>query len=432
MKPTFAEHFLTACGCDQPLRMAVTRTGETSAENWVFTRPFLMIGRRPDSDLVLDHFRISRRHAYVQYLDGGFFCLDLGSRTGTHGGDAAERAGWIERDVAIQVGPFEVRPTWPPLRPVREPRELPSVIWELPATSLKGAICRMERQLILVGRSPSCRIRINQADVSKFHCSLIRTRMGVWVVDLLGKDGVFVNDEPVRCARLDDGDELRIGRHVLRPRYDADPPAMSESPGPSDPVAIAGRVGLDADHLPALPAGFPGKATPARLTFPAPAMPPAGQDLAAILQSQGHAIDPVMSAMVQQFGLMQQQMFDQFHNTMMAMFEGFAAMHREQSEAMRDEIEQVRNLSREIEALQAETDRLLAESKKRDPRSRPSHRPPATLPGSLSLPPLDPSPADANEDGGDIHTLLVRRLATIHNERQGRWQKILGMMSSKS
>ena len=458
MNQAFAEHFLTACGASEPIRVVVSKTGETVSESWVFARPFLVIGRRADSDLVLDHWQISRRHAYLQYLDGGFFCVDLGSRTGTYGGDATERAGWIAPNQTIQVGPYQVRPVWPERQVAAEPRDLPSVVWELPREARGGAMWRMERQLVLVGRSPSCRIRIVEKDVSKFHCSLIRTRLGVWVVDLFGQGGVYLNGFQVRCARLDDGDELRIGRHILRPRYDAPLPDLSRLPHEFGFDAMRNPDDIAPDQLPAVPETFPGTSTPGRLTFPAPAMPPAGTNLAAILQSQGHTIDPVMSAMVQQFGLMQQQMFDQFHQTMMAMFEGFAAMHREQSESMREEIEQVRQLSREIEALQAETERLQTEARKRESAARAAELlrpgpgvPPRPAPAASPGPSSSPTPALSSPSGPvvpgnptrlqplppaetepDIHAVLLRRLTSIHNERQGRWQKILGMMSSRS
>lgn len=452
MKPTFADHFLLACGSEQPLRVTVTKSGETNAERWVFPRPYLVIGRRGDSDLVLDHWQISRRHAYIQYLDGGFFCVDLGSRTGTHGGVASERSGWVPRDQMIRVGPYEVRPTWPPRPPEDSGSnvddESPGVVWELPPRALGSAVWRMDPRLVLVGRSPACKIRLIEKDVSKFHCSLVRTPLGVWVVDLLGQNGITVNGEPVRCSRLDDGDELKIGQHVLRPRYETPPPRLSATD--IVPVLPVGEVPPrpTSSHVPARYERRPGAIAPKRITVPAPAMPPAGVSLSAILEGQSLATDPMMSAMVQQFGLMQQQMFEQFHNTMMAMFDGFAAMHREQSDAMREEIEQVRRLSQEIETLQAEAKQREAAAEAKAKAAPPRPPLPDPVAGLSDWPPRAPSPPPAppaapvgppkktvpgaDDPGSDIHEQLIRRLASIHSERQGRWQKILGMMSNRS
>ena len=51
------------------------------------------------------------------------------------------------------------------------------------------------------------------------------------------------------------------------------------------------------------------------------------------------------------FAKMQQQMFDRFHRSMVAMFEGLAALVCESSPAAREEFEVVRRLDDEIEAL---------------------------------------------------------------------------------
>ena len=133
---------------------------------------------------------------------------------------------------------------------------------------------------------------------------------------------------------------------------------------------------------------------------------------------------------------MQQQMFDQFHQTMMMMFEGFAALHRETSSSIREEFEEVRKLSQEIEALRAETTKLaeattisLQQSalQKSEPRPTPprnGHAPePAKVPPRAKVAPTLPDPHV------DIHAQLCQRLNNIESERQTRWQKILGMMA---
>ena len=429
MNDASLETFLAACGSTEPLRLGVGQRDELGSEARTFRQPFLVIGRRPESDLVLDHWQVSRRHAYLQLIEGRFYCVDLGSRTGTHGGDAAERSGWLERGRAIQIGPFAVRPE-APSTPPKPSGAGPGVTWELPGRAIGQSIWRMDRHLALVGRSPACKIRIVEPDVSKFHCSLVLTPMGVWVVDLLGQKGVLVNGEPVRCARVEDGDEVRVGRHAIRARYDS-PPSPLPRPGSPTIQGVLARV------EPAYPAPIsrPVDGLPARMS------PPAGQDLATVMGTPGGTIDPSVNLLVHQFGLMQQQMFDQFHQTMMMMFEGFAALHREQAGSLREEFDQVRKLSEEIESLRQETARLADEAAKPPPRPRPAtngHSSPtaSTGPAVAPLRPQDPPFKRATppppDPGVDIHSQLLLRLSTIQNERQTRWQKILGMMSSRS
>jgi len=437
--------FLAACGSDEPLRVGVGLRDEMQEEAWMFRQPFLLIGRRPDSDLVIDHWQVSRRHAYLQMIDGEFFCVDLGSRTGTHGGDPSERSGWLEEGRALQIGPYAVRLEWPARR-ARSADALPGVTWELPGRALGQALWRMDRNLVLVGRSPTCRIRIVEPDVSKYHCSLVLTRLGVWAVDLLGQKGLLVNGEPIRCARLEDGDELRVGRHAIRPRYDTPPPPLETV---RIEPALAINDGAATVIRPAPPKG-PTADLPTRF-FPRPSVPawpaaPASSpsqssshELAPQAGNPGILADPGVSMMFQQFGMMQQQMFDQFHQTMLMMFEGFAALHRESAASIREEFEEVRRLSREIEELRAETAKLAEAAAKANERPRPvpngfgpagggDRRPNPALP---QYAPIKKPTSTTPEPEGGIHAQLCLRLTSIENERQNRWQKILGMMNGK-
>ena len=418
--------FLSACGSSGPLRVGVGPRDGAPAEFLTFDQPFLMIGRAPGSDLLLDHWQVSRRHAYLQLIEGRFYCVNLGSRTGTHGGDATERSGWLDRGRAIQIGAYSVHPEQADQSAI-EDLPVPSVTWELPHRSIGQSIWRMDRPLVLIGRSPACRIRVVQPDVSKFHCSLVLTPAGVWVVDLMGQNGVLVNEEPVRFARLNDGDELRLGSHTFRPRYEDELPELAlPAPPPDrpDPGGELARI-TRPRTLPGLSSGT-GQSWSTEGTE---------------LSSPGAPSDPTVALLVQQFGQMQQQMFDQFHNAMMMMFEGFAALHREQTDALREEVDRVRDLSREIEELRTETAKLAEAARKPGP-TRPPERPRPPLNGHQAGPPLPEKQAgaadpirrvtpDAPDPEGDIHAQLCLRLATIQTERQNRWQKILGMMSSR-
>ena len=58
--------------------------------------------------------------------------------------------------------------------------------------------------------------------------------------------------------------------------------------------------------------------------------------------------------LVNQFGLMQQQMFDQFQQAMAMMVQMFGTMHRDQMEVIRAELDQLRELTEEFHALKNE------------------------------------------------------------------------------
>ena len=442
LDPVLLDEFAAECGLDQSFRVEVSLKGDLASQVHEYRQPFLLIGRRGGSDLLLDHWLVSRRHAFLQLIDGRFFCVDLGSRTGTHGGDATERSGWVDPVRAIQIGPYSVRPELPPLVEREVPR-LPVVTWTIPTGSTgESSQWTMNRGLALVGKSPACKIRISEPDVSRFHCGLVLTHNGVWAIDLLSQRPIMVNGQSVRFARIRPGDELQVGRQVLVPDYDlahlgsqfrSAPATRAEVTPNLPPMASTIPFDPSTDHLPAL---SPSVMVPGNL-WPPP-------DLSMTPGAGGStAIDPTVHHLVQQFGAMQQQMFDQFHQTMMMMFEGFAALHRETSGSIRQEFEEVRKLSQEIETLREETARLAeattmsfqapafhSANTRQEPAANGHAAPPqeASKPERTAKTPTKPVPPPANPHV-DIHSQLCARLNSIAAERQTRWQKILAMMA---
>src|SRR5262249_26011434 len=86
--------------------------------------------------------------------------------------------------------------------------------------SLGPTRCPVHRTLVFLGRTDGCKVRLMHSSVSKFHCSLIQTPRGVWIVDLLSRNGVWVNGNKVPWARLEEGDRFEVGDFVLRLRYE--------------------------------------------------------------------------------------------------------------------------------------------------------------------------------------------------------------------
>jgi hypothetical protein len=141
----------------------------------------------------------------------------------------------------------------------------------------------------------------------------------------------------------------------------------------------------------------------------------------------------MLTPLLQQFQAMQQQMFDQFHEGLMAMAQVFTTLHHEQLAALRDELGQLRKLTEEIQDLRAEL---------REPSPQPA------LLGGLGVatasagdglpvagqapsgPPLSDSPRDRKPAPGpevsrDVHLWLAQRIATLQQDRQNRWDRLL-------
>jgi pSer/pThr/pTyr-binding forkhead associated (FHA) protein len=395
--------FLEACGGIRPLYLDIEFQGRHEPVQRILYQPFALIGRESRSDVYLDHPQVSKRHAYLQLIGGRAFCLDLQSRTGTHWEWGPKRSGWLDSQQAVRIGPCWIRirepePNGQPAevqnaRAASEPwadQELPEVTLEFVNRAGKSTSWQMAPVLALVGKSPECRVHLVGNSVSRFHCSLIRTPRGVWVIDLLGRGGVAVNDLPVRCSRLDEGDQLQVGKFIIHVHYDTEPIA---DPRPATEMAANGLQSSvnDISVLSALPQQP--KQNPTEVLapyYPEPAdelgpdndlavaepalaaevIPPAqaeqarvpvhssGGDLVlAPVQpslSQAELTQAIMIPVARQLGLMQQQMFDQFQQAMMMMFQMFNTLQRDQVGLISEELQHLRELSEEVHALQVE------------------------------------------------------------------------------
>jgi pSer/pThr/pTyr-binding forkhead associated (FHA) protein len=66
-----------------------------------------------------------------------------------------------------------------------------------------------------IGRSPETDVVLDDVTVSREHATLVR-RGGDWFLDDAGSlNGTYVNRQRVDSHRLDDGDELQIGKFKL-------------------------------------------------------------------------------------------------------------------------------------------------------------------------------------------------------------------------
>ena len=67
----------------------------------------------------------------------------------------------------------------------------------------------------LIGRSPDCDIFLDDVTVSRRHAVLAEREGAFYVEDQGSLNGTFVNRKRIESARLEDGDELQIGKYRL-------------------------------------------------------------------------------------------------------------------------------------------------------------------------------------------------------------------------
>jgi len=491
--------FLKACGANGPLRLSVEYQNRPEPVQCVLNQPYALVGRDARADVVLSEGQASRHHAYLQQIAGRIFCVDLDSRTGTHWERGAKRTGWLDNGQAIRIGsnwvrylsglrPGESVPGEAAGQSPAQPQAqngLPEVMLEFINRADRPQIWRMVPLLALVGKASECRVRLVGQSVANYHCGIVRTPLGVWVVDLLGPGGVLVQDTRVRCARLEDGDRLQVGRFLMRIHYESALPALPASSDqqphllPAEQTADSAGLFQAEDLSADLDPGEEPLPSPALLrtssfpkAFPRESSLAAGHDLVMVPSAQGGADGDVPQNMivpiVQQFGLMQQQMFDQFQQSMMMMFQMFTTVHRDQIGVIREEMDRLQELTTEVQSLQTELARMSTAKQAQTPGFHPPARPaqvttgpapkPMAQPASAMRPqpvadqvrqpaagfhPPSPAPVATNgaeskspemplgQSQADVHAWLSRRIVEIQHERQTRWQRVVSFLTGK-
>jgi pSer/pThr/pTyr-binding forkhead associated (FHA) protein len=75
---------------------------------------------------------------------------------------------------------------------------------------VEGPDILVERDPVVVGRHPSCDVRLHSIRVSRRHCCLALVEGQLVVRDLGSTNGTKINDEPVESGRMRPGDVITI------------------------------------------------------------------------------------------------------------------------------------------------------------------------------------------------------------------------------
>jgi predicted component of type VI protein secretion system len=355
-------------------------------------------------------------------------------------------------------------------------------------TTLKGSaervLWRMDRALALVGRSRDCKVQVADPDVSRFHCSFLRTSSGLWVISLLDGEGVAVNGTPVPWALLAHGDRVQVGRLLLGVQYDSMRNPGAARARPAD--AGGNGRGAEAEYLPApdhredlaggegngrrqpVP-GMPSPPAAARSEYPllaAPSCPGAHPGLFPTGSAPAAAgASPPLESIAWQLVLMQRDMWDRFTEALLILGRTLSRQQDEQFGIIRAELERLLQLSREIRSLQVELAKPPAQADHPAPRGPGAARTangrgqgrvspqsedrggsrPATPVGERNVaapsggtprrsgPPAAPPngegpPPCAGQADEDLHAEVAQRLEALQRERHGRWQGLLQLL----
>jgi|GEM_PF-2210898 len=302
--------FLDDCGATGPLNWAIERRGSAKVERFTREQPYLIIGRDERANLRLDHPEISERHAYLQLVGGRLYFQDLGSTSGVYRNGLCLRSGRVGRGESLRVGPYRIRleagdhdeyaprqekgvehaaPPAPPLR------------LELAHRGLSRTSTELAAPLVWLGRSRGCEGWLNDPSVPSHGCALIRTDEGAWLVDLLVPGGVQINGTLIERGTpllIKAGDTITIGSsHVT----------LTTSLNPSETV-----------------------------------------DSSELTEDKGNGPESLPLP-----NRVQTQLLEQIQTTLHDRFQDMLDLQYEQFDAIREELEQVRELRRDLDELRA-------------------------------------------------------------------------------
>ena len=82
----------------------IAQSGPVTGQRWVLFKETAIIGRGPECDIIIPDRQVSRAHARLRRVEGGFEVEDLGSKNGTHlNGAPLERTQRLQDGDLIQV-----------------------------------------------------------------------------------------------------------------------------------------------------------------------------------------------------------------------------------------------------------------------------------------------------------------------------------------
>jgi pSer/pThr/pTyr-binding forkhead associated (FHA) protein len=88
--------------------MLVVTRGPNSGSRYALDDPLVTAGRHPDSVIFLDDITVSRRHAEVRHLEGGYQVADVGSLNGTYLNRERVESAMLADGDELQIGTFKL------------------------------------------------------------------------------------------------------------------------------------------------------------------------------------------------------------------------------------------------------------------------------------------------------------------------------------
>jgi ABC-type multidrug transport system ATPase subunit/ABC-type multidrug transport system permease subunit len=170
--------------------------------------PGIRIGRLPECDVTIASSAVSREHAQIKPVPGGYWIVDLNSRNGTqvNGERIRGESRWLVNGDTVLIGGEALR-----FLTGQETRFESS---PLPLMATTHAI-QFPGDRMTIGRDSGNDVVLEDPNVSRFHAEVVRTDERIEVRDLGSRNGTRLDGELTRRATLRTGSEIGIGPYRL-------------------------------------------------------------------------------------------------------------------------------------------------------------------------------------------------------------------------
>lgn len=92
----------------------------------------------------------------------------------------------------------------------------------------------------IVGSRRDCQLPIESAEVSKVHCAIVNSGSAVYVIDLQSRTGTHVANQPIRCRRVRNGDQIRVASSIVFFQIADDGPDDADRETARHPLVLKG------------------------------------------------------------------------------------------------------------------------------------------------------------------------------------------------
>lgn len=227
MSSSTDDQLANSCGQIRPISLVASLHRGKKPTRYLIQKPYAIIGRHPQCDVLLPYPDVSNQHVYLQVLDGRLFCVDQESRKWVYWKDKPRLYGWLDAGEWIQVGPYRITLEQPVgasnCRAAHAPNTKPFLSRYKSEAATEGQlllndqhVISLQSQLTTIGRSKYCNLELEEDSVSRVHASIVRTLDGhCWIIDLKSRLGIKVNGERCQAALLKDQDNICIGSYSL-------------------------------------------------------------------------------------------------------------------------------------------------------------------------------------------------------------------------